>query len=87
MTKRFTIGFGIGLLIFVALNLLSAHLRSDCGLLAVFGRDALWHRPPGPVGRSNFTKMVVLPIATISMLSSWLLTWGLESFWPSLLVF
>jgi len=40
MTKRFMIGFGIGLLIFMAINLLSAHLRSDCGLLAVFGRDA-----------------------------------------------
>ena len=39
MTKRFTIGFGIGLLIFIAINLLAAHLRSDCGLLAVFGRD------------------------------------------------
>ena len=39
MTKRFTIGFGIGLLIFIAINLLSAHLRSDCGLPAVFGRD------------------------------------------------
>ena len=39
MTKRFTIGFGVGFLIFIALNLLSAHLSSDCGLLAVFGRD------------------------------------------------
>jgi len=39
MTKRFTIGFGIGFLIFIAINMLSAHLRSDCGLLAVFGRD------------------------------------------------
>jgi hypothetical protein len=39
MTKRFMIGFGIGLLIFIAINLLSAHLRSDCGLPAVFGRD------------------------------------------------
>ena len=39
MTKRFLMGFGMGLLIFVAINLLSAHLRSDCGLLAVFGRD------------------------------------------------
>jgi hypothetical protein len=40
MTKRFTIGFGIGLLIFIAINLLAAHLSSDCGLPAVFGRDA-----------------------------------------------
>jgi hypothetical protein len=39
MKTRFMIGFGIGLLIFIAINLLAAHLRSDCGLLAVFGRD------------------------------------------------
>lgn len=40
MTKRFALGFGIGLLIFIAINLLSTHLASDCGLLAVFGRDS-----------------------------------------------
>ena len=40
MTKRFIIGFGIGLFIFIAINLLSAHFTSDCGLLAVFERDA-----------------------------------------------
>lgn len=40
MTRRFVIGFGIGLLIFIGINLLSAHLNSDCGLLAVFERDA-----------------------------------------------
>lgn len=40
MTRRFIIGFGIGLLIFIAINLLSSHLNSDCGLLAVFERDA-----------------------------------------------
>ncbi len=39
MTKQFTIGFCVGLLIFIALNLLAAHLASDCGLLAVFGHD------------------------------------------------
>ena len=39
MTKRFAIGFAIGLLIFLTINLLAAHLASDCGLLAVFGRD------------------------------------------------
>ena len=39
MTKRFMMGFVIVLLIFIAINLLSAHLRSDCGLPAVFGRD------------------------------------------------
>ena len=40
MTRRFLTGFAAGLLLFVALNLLAAHLASDCGLPAVFGRDA-----------------------------------------------
>ena len=40
MTRRFITGFAIGLLLFIAINLISAHLASDCGLLAVFGRDA-----------------------------------------------
>ena len=40
MRKRFVIGFAIGLFSFIALNLLAAHLASDCGLPAVFGRDA-----------------------------------------------
>jgi len=39
MTRRHIFGFAIGLLFFLAINLLSAHLRSDCGLLAVFERD------------------------------------------------
>jgi hypothetical protein len=40
MSRRFLFGFIGGLLIFVAINLLAAHLVSDCGLPAVFGRDA-----------------------------------------------
>jgi hypothetical protein len=48
MTKRFAIGFGIGLMIFFIINLLAAHLASDCGLLAVFGRDPPWHRAAYP---------------------------------------
>jgi ABC-type antimicrobial peptide transport system permease subunit len=40
MTKRFVIGFGIGLFSFIAINLVAAHLASDCGLPAVFGRDS-----------------------------------------------
>ena len=39
MTQRHIFGFAIGFLLFIAINLLSAHLRSDCGLLAVFERD------------------------------------------------
>ena len=38
MTRQFALGFIIGLLIFLVVNLISAHLASDCGLLAVFGR-------------------------------------------------
>ena len=34
---RFAAGFAIGLLVFVLLNLLAAHFRSDCGLTAVLG--------------------------------------------------
>ena len=40
MIKRFIIGFISGLLIFSGINLIAAHLDSDCGLPAVFGRDA-----------------------------------------------
>jgi hypothetical protein len=40
MTRCFITGFAIGLLLFTAINLLSAHLASDCGLPAVFGCDA-----------------------------------------------
>ena len=40
MTKRFAIRFFSKLLIFLAINLTIAHLSSDCGLPAVFGRDA-----------------------------------------------
>jgi len=37
MKRPFLRGFLIGLLTFVLLNLVVAHLRSDCGLPAVFG--------------------------------------------------
>lgn len=40
MTRRFALGFMIGLLAFILVNLFSAHLSSDCGLLAVFERDS-----------------------------------------------
>ena len=38
--RRFWAGFLIGLVIFIAVNLLAAHLLSDCGLPSVFGADA-----------------------------------------------
>ena len=34
---RFLLGFAAGLIVFAGLNLLAAHLRSDCGLPAVLG--------------------------------------------------
>jgi len=40
MTRRFATGFITGLFIFLVINLTSAHLASDCGLPAVFGRDS-----------------------------------------------
>jgi len=40
MSRRFAIGFTIVLLAFILINMFSAHLSSDCGLLAVFERDA-----------------------------------------------
>lgn len=36
-TRRFVVGFLVVLILFVAINLLSAHLMSECGLPAVFG--------------------------------------------------
>ena len=39
MNTRFALGFGLGLLVFLLINLLAAHFASDCGLPAVFGRD------------------------------------------------
>jgi hypothetical protein len=39
MTRRFATGLMLGLLAFLLINLSSAHLSSDCGLLAVFERD------------------------------------------------
>jgi hypothetical protein len=39
MFSRIVIGFSVGFLLFLGLNLVSAHLASDCGLPAVFGQD------------------------------------------------
>jgi ABC-type antimicrobial peptide transport system permease subunit len=39
MKKRFFIGFLVGFFLFVAINLLAAHLLSDCGLPSVLGMD------------------------------------------------
>ncbi len=39
-SRAFLNGFLIGLLIFILVNLLAAHLLSDCGLPAVLGADS-----------------------------------------------
>ena len=40
MNRNFLIGLVAGLLTFTGINILAAHLSSDCGLLAVFRLDA-----------------------------------------------
>jgi hypothetical protein len=40
MNKHFLTGSLLGLLAFLLINLLAAHLASDCGLPALFGSDA-----------------------------------------------
>ena len=40
ITKRFALGFAVGFIALLLINLLAAHLASDCGLAAVFGRSA-----------------------------------------------
>ena len=39
-SRAFILGFLSGLILFLALNLLAAHLQSDCGLPAVLGFSA-----------------------------------------------
>jgi hypothetical protein len=79
MSKHFAIGFVLGLLFFVAINLLSAHLGSDCGLPAVFGRDACaddiaragwplqFYEEGGFAYRSNFNRFSLLLNIVIGM--------------------
>ena len=90
MTLRFAIGFIIGLLIFIAFNLISAHLSSDCGLPAVFGRDSCaddiaragwpmrFYEEGGLAYRHNFNPLFLLIDleigAAFSIVSAWLLS-------------
>jgi hypothetical protein len=87
MIRRFIIGFGIGLLIFIAINLLSAHLNSDCGLLAVFERDACaddiaragwplaFYERGGFAYRFEFLPPVLLLDIAIGIISAGILGW------------
>lgn len=88
MKRHFFIGFSIGLLIFLTINLLSAHLASDCGLPAVFGRDACadditragwplqFYEEGGFAYRSDFnTSFLVINVFTgigVSLIAGWL---------------
>jgi ABC-type antimicrobial peptide transport system permease subunit len=72
MKQNFIIGSAAGLLIFALLNLISAHLSSDCGLFAVFGLDACaddiaragwplqFYEAGGFAFRSNFSPLFLL---------------------------
>jgi hypothetical protein len=87
MNRRFFIGFTYGLLIFIAINLLAAHLSSDCGLPAVFGLDSCaddivragwplrFYEQGGFAYRSNFNPLFMCINMAIgigfSLLSGW----------------
>lgn len=87
MTKHFAIGFLIGLLFFLAVNLLSAHLSSDCGLPAVLGRDACaddisragwplqFYEEGGFAYRLNFSPVYLLINAAVGLGFSILTGW------------
>ena len=88
MKQNFLIGFATGLLIFVLLNLIAAHLSSDCGLFAVIGLDACaddiardgWPLQFSETGgfafRSNFSPLLLLVDMTVGLglaiLSGWI---------------
>lgn len=88
--KRFAIGFAVGAITFLLINLIAAHLSSDCGLLAVFGRDACaddiarlgwplqFYEEGGLAYRMSFRPLILsldLGIAALlSIVSGWLFT-------------
>lgn len=88
MKQNFLIGSAAGLVIFVLLNLIAAHLLSDCGLFAVFGLDACaddiaragwpwqFYETGGFAFRSNFSPLLLLIDMAIglglALLSGWI---------------
>jgi hypothetical protein len=80
--RRFAIPFLLTLLIFVACNLIAAHLQSDCGLPAVLGRSGcaddirragwpfLFFEAGGLDGRYRFDSVMLLTDAGIAILVS-----------------
>ena len=88
MNKHFLTGSLLGLLLFLLINLLAAHLASDCGLPAVFGRDACaddiaragwpltFYEEGGFLYRQNFDSIsLLINLASglvVAILSGWL---------------
>lgn len=67
MTRRFIIGFAIGLVVCIAINLLSAHLALDCGLLAVLDGIPVPTTLHARAGRLASTRKAVSPIVVNSI--------------------
>lgn len=90
MQRRFLIGLGVGLVVFLAINLLFAHLRSDCGLPALFGlsncaddiRRAGWPflfmEQGGFIGLSTFSLPALLADLGVALAASAALGWAAE---------
>ena len=89
MMQKFATGFLFGLLIFIAINLFAAHLSSDCGLAAVFGRDACaddiaragwplqFYEEGGFAYRSNFNSLFLLLNSAMGIIFSVICGWFL----------
>jgi hypothetical protein len=87
IVKRFVISFAIGLLIFLLVNILAADLASDCGLLAVFGRDPCaddiarlgwpmqFYEAGGFAYRSNFSPLLLILDVVIGIVISSIPAW------------
>jgi hypothetical protein len=89
-SRYFILGFGASVLVFVALNLLAAHLRSDCGLPAILGLAAcaddirragfpfLFWEEGGFAYRSNFYLTAFLADIALALILSLLAGLGLR---------
>jgi hypothetical protein len=89
MQRRFWMGAGAGLLAMLGLNVLAAHLQSDCGLPAWFGlagcaddiRRAgfpfLFAEFGGFIGRSSFSRPMLLVDVGVALAASAALGWWL----------
>lgn len=89
-TRSFALGFGAGLLAGLALNLLAAHVRSDCGLPALLGFSAcaddirragfpwLFWEEGGFAYRANFYRAAFLADLSLALVISLLAGLGLQ---------